>query len=990
VATNQIASFGMLLKRYREEAGLTQEVLAEQAGLSARGISDLERGVIRFPRPVTFGLLVRALRLPPRERELFECAAQRPAESPGGPGQTETLFASDRQPPLVGRQRELSLLDAHLTAVSPPVLLLAGEPGIGKSRLLQHIAQQAQSRDWQVLVGGCRRRDGEAPYAPLLEALERHIQFGSQAQLRANLQGCAWLVRLLPELADSPIEPLPKWVVSPEQERRLLHQAVGRFLANIARPAGTLVVLDDLQWAGSDAFDLLVSLVRQRTAHFRVVGAFRDTEVTRQHPITAVLAELAEAQLANVVPLRPLAQQDAEVLFRQLCGGQAWADETAAARVVQRVGGVPFFLVSYARSLEVGAGSVPGGKWMPWDLRRSIERRVQALPETGQALVAAAAVLGRVAPRSLLLAVLARPEEETLKALESACDAGLLEEVGQDAYGFVHDVIREVVESALGQARREVLHRRTAAALGGQHRSAPAALLAYHYGCSDMPDRSVPYLEHAGDAAREQAAYDAAEGYYREAVTCLEGLGRMVDAARLREKLGVTLTTTGQYTGALQALEHAATTFRQCGDVGAYARVLALTGHVYAVQGHLQEGVARLQSVVPALTPDKHTQSLGMVYEVLARLFDYQGQFAASLDAATQSAQYARVIGDDGLRAQAEGRRGKALMMLGRDDEAIPALEQAGLLAEETGQLAVYALVSHLLGLIAEERGEFDRAKRYTTNELMVGERLGDPSLVRNALRRLTSQAFHRGDWAEAHIYLNRYQELPEQTPVTGSAAALERGRVLLAEGAWKQATIDLEQCSALTRHIGYRLTDPVTESLLAERDLLEGRPREALARVLPLLDREGLEERLVTTNVLAVLAWTYLELDDLAQAIRTIAEALRRQRAGQYRLYLVVTLRVHALVALRAGDHQAAARALDEGLSLARALPYPHGEGRLLHVYGQLYLERGEHAAARERLEAAHAIFGRLGALRDHERTEQLLKGAHHANSELLDADLR
>jgi hypothetical protein len=111
-----------------------------------------------------------------------------------------------------------------------------------------------------------------------------------------------------------------------------------------------------------------------------------------------------------------------------------------------------------------------------------------------------------------------------------------------------------------------------------------------------------------------------------------------------------------------------------------------------------------------------------------------------------------------------------------------------------------------------------------------------------------------------------------------------------------------------------------------------------------------------------------------MEQAARTIAQALRRERAGQYRLALVGALRVQALIALRQGEVDTATHALVEGLALARAMPYPHGEGRLLEVYGRLHAQQGEFAPACERLAAALAIFRRLGARKDGERAEEQL----------------
>ncbi|HVB09153.1 MAG TPA: AAA family ATPase, partial [Bacillota bacterium] len=261
--------------------------------------------------------------------------------------------------PLVGRQPELALLHAFLAGADEPgpavpFLLLAGEPGIGKTRLLHAAARQARMQGWTVLEGGCHRRGGQDPYAPLLDALARHLHALTSARLRDAVLGCAWLVRLLPELAGV-LEPLPSAPLPPEQERRLLFAAVARLLANVAGPAGTLLLLDDLHWAGADALDLLMALLRSppmtpaRTdggtigaGGLRVVGAYRDTEVGPADPLGVLLADLAQARLVRHHPLGPLPLADASTLLSHLLGSGAREDRAVLEQVLRRADGVPF------------------------------------------------------------------------------------------------------------------------------------------------------------------------------------------------------------------------------------------------------------------------------------------------------------------------------------------------------------------------------------------------------------------------------------------------------------------------------------------------------------------------------------------------------------------------------------------------------------------------------------------------------------------------
>jgi transcriptional regulator with XRE-family HTH domain len=232
--------FGDLLRKYRLAAGLTQEELAERAGLSAKAITSLERGVNHIPRKETLQLLLAALSLSPLDRERL-VAATRPQASLRASSRLQSHGDHPGAPAFVGRARELTLLEQFLVDSTYSAMFLAGEPGIGKTRLLQAGVEKARDRGWTILQGSCQRRGGQELYAPLVEALEGHIALQTVSQRRLLLKECAWLVRLLPELAEIVSVPQPGWGLPPEQERRLMFNAVVRFLANASGPSHGLV-----------------------------------------------------------------------------------------------------------------------------------------------------------------------------------------------------------------------------------------------------------------------------------------------------------------------------------------------------------------------------------------------------------------------------------------------------------------------------------------------------------------------------------------------------------------------------------------------------------------------------------------------------------------------------------------------------------------------------------------------------------------------------
>ncbi len=978
VNAGQGPSFGVLLRRYRKAAGLTQEQLAERAYLSPFTVSALERGANQRPRPDTVDLLVQALGLDMSERAALAAAQGRRPDPPDWGQAGATALADGSAAPLVGRAHEVALLERHLRRDGPPLLFLAGEPGIGKSRLLQEAARRAIGLGWCVLEGGCRRCGSQDPYAPLLDALQRHIQRQLPEHLRAELQGCAWLVRLLPELADGPIEPLPAWTLPSEHERRLMVAAVRRFLSNVAGPRGTVLVLDDLQRADPDALDLLAILAGSMDAPpLRIVGAYRDTDVQTGDHLFRMLGDVAQAGLARQHRLSPLAAEAAARLLEHLA--PETCDSAVRDYVLRRAGGVPFFLVSWAHALRETSidGTDAGGQGdVPWTIAQDVQQRVAALPHPVCELIGMAAVVGRVVPHVLLAQVAERPEQDVLEALELACRARLLDEEGAQSYRFAHDVIHEVVEESLSAARRTLLHRRIAEALLAGPGDPPVDEIAYHYLYAEDTAAAALWLERAGDRAVAALAHVTAGGYYQEAARCLDALQRGSEAGRVREKWGRALHARALYAEALAVLESVAESYTVADDWEGLGRITASIGEVLGDRGTPQEGIDRVQRLVQRLEErtGPPSRTLALLYVTLAWLLLGTGRYAAQLATAERAVALTGAAGDERTRAQAELWRAEALAELGRPDEALAAYEAAATLAEDTGDLHT---LSYLLPMMATSYREVDavEAQRLAQRALAVAERYGNPVYLAWALNMQGCFAVIGGDWGQAHASFERALALDRQ--VDGSFAStyvlLEVGRLYLWEGRWAEAVAHLEQSVAAATRTGNGNLNALrlAHRIWAEHDVLAGDPGAARNRLLPLLDRPGLVEPDVAL-LLPMLAWALLELDDVDGADSVAAQAVARTRQQRARDPLVEALRVQALVRMRQERWPEAESILAEGLALARHPPcYPYAEARLLHVSSQMEAQTGAPRVARERLEVALAIFRRLGARVNAERVE-------------------
>lgn len=933
--------FGALLRRYRKAAGLTQEALAERALLSAFTISALERGANQTQRRDTLVLLSDALGLTPPERAALEGAARAATVT------EPQVRSSAALPPLVGRADEVMLIKRHLAGEGPPVLFLAGEPGIGKSRLLWEATHLAVPVGLEVAQGGCRPLGGQEPYAPFPDALRGIMRGWPTDRLRAELQGCAWLVRLLPELAAGPIPPLPAWMLAPEQERHLLFEVAARFLTNSAGPRGLLLLLDDLQWAGSDALELLRSLAEAAgSAPMRIIVAYRDTEVSARETLAALLADLARNGLAAHHKIGPLDGVQISQLLELMLEGREDQKAALRERIVERSGGVPFFALSCVEGLQQAADAALAPEAVPWTVAQSVRQRVAALPRAAKDLLHEAAIVGRVARRIVLLALAERPSGEVLDALDAACHAGLLDEYGHDAYRFAHDIVREVVEAELSAARRAALHQRVGEVLENLPGPRPIEALAYHYAQSDALEKAIMYLERAGDEAMVRSAIDAAEAYYRDLAQRLEALGWHLDMAHAYAKLGLLFDRADNPAEAITALERATAAFDMSRDVWAPAQESASPSDGLAAEDIRAE-----------------------LYLARAALARYQDRLSECMALARRAAEVADAAGDRVMQIHALRWQGIAQLRSGQLDEAVATLGEARRLCEEMDALGLLDGVLHELFFVYELRGEFEQAERCNVQCAAYAEAIGDRSLRAAVAFRRACLAIDTGDWERGRADLELTTRIVPRFAHDAYILA-NLGYLSMLQGDWVDAAALLAE--ALQRSSENMNARVMVERFLAEFELLQGRPEAALARLRVLLERDEVHD---TVFMLPLAAWAHLDLGNLDEAGAVSLQAVARPRAEQTMFVLPDALRIRAQVATIRRQWTQAALALDEGLDLAHGMPQPYAEAGILRVYGAMHEAKGEPEQARTRLEQALAIFRRLGARWDAEQTELALE---------------
>jgi len=973
---------GELLRRYRRLAGLTQEQLAERTDYSVDYISKLERGQRRLSA-ATLDRLAQPLGLGEAEIAALREALEHPDEDKQ---KTATR-------PLAGREREQAELRRLLAGLGPPVLLLAGEPGIGKTRLLNEADALAGEAGWHVVRGGCQPRTLD-PFAPLTDALVTAMAQPAppdraEARLYAERLG-----RLLPgfdgEDAGSPVgNGQDAALLRPEQARHLLFRAVTDYLHAVGGERGTLLILDDLHWAAPDALDLLRSLaLTAGSATLRIIGAYRDSETPAGAPLGDVIADLARASLVRVLTLDPLAEAEATQLVTQLLPAEDERRHDLVPAIVQRAGGVPFYLVSYVEDV-LGREEPAPSLELPWTVAQVIRQRVLALPEPARELLTVVAVVGRTVMPALLVCVSGQSEEMVIEALEAATAARLLEEDADGGYRFTHDLIRDTIEQELSTARRRLLHRRIAEALEQlpewQHASGPAEI-AQHFLQGGDPVRAVIWSLRAGDRAATLFAHANAELQYRIAADLAREIGDEQAELEALEKLGHVLYRIGRFRVAVEPLERAGEIAARLGDRERAVALLAVSGQAYAFGGRAAEGLDRLLPVwrsLDATRPDEPPSGiLADLANALCALYFHTGRLGDALDAAASAMAYARASRNLPALIMATIGHGIALGRGDRIAEERQSFEDAATMAERLGDPFLRALAVYHQAVALLLADDFDQGERHLRRALDIAEDAELIALATFARVRLSALLVTRGRWVEARAEAER-AEMDNRFlgPRPGGFYPLHAlGHILLLQGERDAGLRHVHEALAMATRYEHLPGIVEARQTLAWQAMRDGRPAEAVARLEPALEYVRAAE---SVRAPLVYAWALLELGDTTRAAEVLAAVRQRATASRSRARLPAVLLHEARLAAHEQRWDSAVDALEQGVTIAQELGLPYDEALLLQEHGRLHTLREEPEQASARLAQALVIFQRLGATPDVQAVERALDalaGSGHA----------
>jgi DNA-binding SARP family transcriptional activator len=822
----------------------TLVALLARGGLFAEAVTRARRLLQLDPLRETTYLSLMRLHLLQGERAgalrvYHECAATLRAELAVDPGlalraayadvmTADALASSPPEPlamhfPLVGREAERARMRSAWQAAAqgrPHLLVLAGEAGLGKTRLAEELLAWAEHQGAATATARCYAAEGDLAFAPVTTWLRADAIRPRLARLED-----VWLVevaRLAPELLTGHQDLASPGPMTDGWQRRRLLEALARAMLAGERPL--LLMIDDLQWCDADTLEWLRFLLHHTPrARLMVLATLRPEEADAHQPVTPLLNELRGTNQLTEITLQPLQSAQTAALAGHVAG-RGLSDAEAAGLYAETEGN-PLFVVETLRAGWLAARGTAATE-LPPGVQAILAHRLHQLTPPARELLGVAAVLGR----SFNVRVLAQAAEVGEPALVSGLDElwrrRLIREQGSDAYDFGHDKLRVAAYAELSPARRRSLHRRVAHVIEsnpGTNLDAASGQIAAHYELAGQPDQAAAYYGQAAEVAERVFSHADAIGSLRRALALLPqpaAADKRRQAAGFAERLGDVLHMTGQYAEARAAYQRSLALMSPSDSADserrlARAQVQCKLGNAWRDQyqypeanaaydtaeaelhltpeatdptgwrawvqialerlqtqywlGQITEMVALIDALQPIVerfgSPLQHAQVHR--YEAINLMRQHRGASDALVQAMAAYRNAIEAAGEAGMLPSARFNYGFAMVLNGDLDQAEPELLAALDLAERTGDISLEARCLTYLTMLYRKRRQTETVRPLAERSLRVATAAQMLDYVGAAKGSLAWLAWLAGDLAQTEALGRQALDAWGRTSVT-------------------------------------------------------------------------------------------------------------------------------------------------------------------------------------------------------------------------------
>jgi len=896
--------------------------------------------------------------------------------------------------PLVGRRDELAVLQRHLAnaiAGRGYCVLLTGEPGIGKSRLLSELTRLATARDVMVAAGSAFAVEAGVPYGAVADALARPLRALDASTLAVLARGTESDLRaVVPGLAGT----APAALRADGGTAHLLWN-VTQFLTRLSQRTPLLLVLDNVHESDASSLELLHFLARQLAGtRILLVLAFPDDGEERNAVLPGVVRSLLAAREATLLRLESLSRAHLDEMLRRAFALDADESHDHAALLWSHTRGNPFFVDESLKALAAD-GRIRTGHtgWLidttlagtlPPTVRDAVLARLGSLDAGARRLTEIAALLESRASLALLGRISALDDAALADAIDLLCSRRIFTEHRADgaAYEFAHPIIQSTVRSTLTAARERVLHAAIATALESLHGTAAsghAGEMARHLvlgGELRSNARTLSYLAAAGRDALTRRADQEAGRWLSEALTVAEDLGDAAAIAALLEDLATVRVRLGQAADAVALWQRALQLATERDDDAARAHLLHSLAQEAARAGQSSRGLSLLDEAERAASSVAHRGLVVRIGVARAKMQQALGRHDDATRSVRETLAVAEALGDVALLARVHQVALQLYAWTGPGVTARAHGARALALATESGDRDVAWSAHWAMAMLEGFTGDVEGVARHVREASMIANELASPALQALTAEIEIEHASGTGRWDEALAIAER--TIPVARAIL-QQALLPRllvwtGMVLLERDETERARAAFEEAWALSGAAraddAAPAIDNVHNVILAHTGmglyaLSHGewaRAREYGDRGLALADRHRYVAWAIH-RLLPMMIEASLRLQDF-ERVGQLTERLRRQSTDLgHRLGLAWATAADALVARLQHQQSDAAAQLLAAAEELDAVPYVFHGARMRRNAAQVLELDGDTDGAVRELRRAHDVFMRLGA---------------------------
>ena len=901
--------------------------------------------------------------------------------------------------PIVGRARELDVFRAafeRMLAGRSQLVLISGEPGIGKTRCAEALAEMAEDKGALVLWGRCHEEAGAPPYWPWVQILRAYIDATSLDEVRLDMGPAARdIAALVPELLDSSreMQETPSAITDSSPARFRTFDAIRQFFNRATQQVPITLVLDNLHWADAPSLALLEFLSQELLrSRLLIVATYRDAAVTRKSPLQSSLGALRRDSGVERVHLARLSQTALGEVAERLC--DVSLSESAVKMIYEQTEGNPLFAIELIKVLideSAGAEISAMPTRIPAGVHETIGRRLIRLSERCNHLLCVAAVYGRRFTVREMAAALEEDVQGVLMDLEPAIQAGIVQASSGAPGGceFTHALIRDTIYEDLPTVDRLRLHGRAGDALVSVHAAhleGALTRIAHHYHQSSplgTTEKAVAYAFLAAESAVRMYAYEDALLHYDRVIETMESGGMTHDERLTRAYIlrGSALMQLGQVQESIEALLEAVNQSRVLGNAELLVDVLMLLAMSsrHAEQRHFVPLLERTLKLLPASDSAARAKALATLAFAQRTLADQSrteplvdealSVASRSCNATARCACYQLTM--MALRGNPENLQRR--LQIGKEHVAV---------ARSTGNTDLLAEAYHWQALNYFEAGQLDELEPLLDHYARLSAaRIGLHQYQVGAHR--VTLALLRGDWVDLETRIEGLLELGTKTRREDADGVYGAQMFALNRDLGRVHAL-APQIKEFAASATKRMWEPGLMLICAEVDLLA----EAQAIFDRLVDRDcsGIRRDDMYVTCLVFCAQTCCVLGDAAEAqsLYQLLQAYRGQTVnhptavcfGSAELYL-------AMLAATAGRPELACAHFYEAVTRNRAMRAWPALARTLHRHGAFLVARADEAERQRGLELlrdADALARRLGMARIIIDIEALLRSVDRA----------